>query len=67
MAINVRLSPEAEQVLTDLAAAEGLSKNDVINRAILEKGARAIRSRDVRDLARAAIADYATLLDRLAQ
>lgn len=67
MALNVRLTPDAERVLAELAEAEGLSKNDVVNRAVLDHGARVLREREVRDLARRAISDYGPLLDRLAQ
>jgi len=67
MALNVRLSEEAEQALAAIAQEEGVSKNDVINRAILERAARLSHHREVRDLAREAIADYGPLLDRLAR
>jgi len=67
MAMNVRLSDEAERVLTSLAETEGVSKNEEINRAILDRGARLSREKDVRSLAREAIKDYGPLLDRLAQ
>lgn len=67
MALNVRLSDEAEEALAAIAQEEGVSKNDVINRAILERAARLSRHGEVRDLAREAIADYSPLLDRLAQ
>jgi hypothetical protein len=67
MAMNVRLSDEAERVLAALAADEGVSKNEEINRAILDRGARLSREKDVRALARDAIKDYGPLLDRLAQ
>jgi hypothetical protein len=67
MAMNLRLSEEAERVLTALAAADGVSKNEVINRAILDRGARRSRDKEVRALARGAIKDYGPLLDRLAQ
>ena len=67
MAMNVRLTDEAERVLTALANEDGISKNEEINRAILDRGSRLSRDKDVRALARAAITDYAPLLDRLAQ
>jgi hypothetical protein len=67
MAMNVRLTEEAERVLAALAAQDGVSKNDEINRAILDRGARRSRETDVRTLARDAIKDYGPLLDRLAQ
>ena len=67
MAMNVRLTDEAERVLTALAETEGVSKNAEINRAILDRGARLSRRKEVRALARDAIKDYESLLDRLAQ
>ena len=67
MAMNVRLTEEAERVLTALAKEDGISKNEEINRAILDRGSRLSRDKDVRALAREAIKDYAPLLDRLAQ
>ena len=67
MAMNARLSDEAERVLTALAETEGVSKNEEINRAILDRGARLSRDKEVRTLARAAIKDYGPLLDRLAE
>jgi uncharacterized protein (DUF1778 family) len=67
MALNVRLTSEAERVLAELAESEGISKNDLVNRAVLDHGSRVLREREVRELARRAIADYRPLLDRLAQ
>ena len=67
MAMNVRLTDEAERVLSALAQSEGVSKNEEINRAILDRGARLSREKEVRALARDAIKDYEPLLDRLAQ
>jgi hypothetical protein len=67
MAMNVRLTDEAERVLTALARSEGVSKNEEINRAILDRGARLSREKEVRALARDAFKDYKPLLDRLAQ
>ena len=58
MAMNVRLSDEAERVLTALADTDGVSKNEEINRAILDRGARLSRDKQVRALAREAIKDY---------
>jgi hypothetical protein len=67
MAINVRLTEEAERVLAALAQKDGVSKNEEINRAILDRGARLSREKEVRALARDAIKNYGPLLDRLAQ
>ena len=67
MAMNVRLTEEAERVLVALARKDGVSKNEEINRAILDRGARLSREKEVRALARDAIKNYGPLLDRLAQ
>jgi hypothetical protein len=67
MEMNVRLTEEADRVLTALAEEDGVSKNEEINRAILDRGARLSRQKDVRVLAREAIKEYGPLLDRLAE
>jgi Fe2+ or Zn2+ uptake regulation protein len=67
MAMNVRLTKEAERVLAALAEEDGVSKNEEINRAILDRGSRLSRTKEVRVLARDAIKQYGPLLDRLAQ
>ncbi|KNX36138.1 CopG family transcriptional regulator [Luteipulveratus halotolerans] len=67
MAINVRLTDEADRVLTTLAEQQGISKNDAVNRAIIEQGARSAQREDVRRLAQKAVRNYGPLLDRLAQ
>lgn len=67
MAMNVRLTEEAERVLVALAQRDGVSKNEEINRAILDRGARLSREKEVRALARDAIKNYGPLLDRLAR
>lgn len=67
MAMNLRLSPDAERALDALAAEERISKNEAVNRAILELAARRSQEAEVRDLARKAIADYGPLLARLAE
>ena len=67
MALNVRLTADAELALEALAAQEQISKNEAINRAILDRAARHSRESEVRDLAREAIATYGPLLARLAK
>jgi uncharacterized protein (DUF1778 family) len=67
MAMTLRLTDEQDRVLTDLAAAEGISKQDAVVRAILERASRVTKDAEVRRLAREAIRDYGPLLDRLAQ
>lgn len=65
MARTVRLSPEAEAKLDELARVMGLSKNTVIERAILELGARTIRGERVRSAFDRVRDRDAEMLDRL--
>jgi hypothetical protein len=67
MAMNVRLTEQAERVLAALAEGNSVSKNEVVNRATLDRGARLSREKDVRTVARDAIENDGTLLERLAQ
>ena len=65
--MTLRLTDEQDRALTELAAAEGISKQDAAVRAILERWSRLAKDSEVRRLAREAIRDYGPLLDRLAQ
>ena len=67
MAMTLRLTDEQDRMLTALAAAEGISKQDAVVRAIVERSSRLAKDAEVRRLAREAIRDYGPLLDRLAQ
>lgn len=67
VALNIRLTEAEETALTELAAAEGVSKNDVVRRAILDRHARTVRRNDVEDATTWAREQYRNLLDRLAQ
>lgn len=67
VALNIRLTEAEETALTELATAEGISKNDVVRRAILDRHARTIRRRDVDEATNWAREHYRSLLDRLAQ
>jgi uncharacterized protein (DUF1778 family) len=67
MAMTLRLTDEQDRLLTELAAAEGISKQDAVVRAILDRSSRLAKDSEVRRLAREAIRDYGPLLDRLAQ
>jgi hypothetical protein len=64
MAMNLRLTEEADRVLSALARADGISKNEEINRAILDRGAWASHEKNVRAQAHDAISSYAPLPDR---
>jgi uncharacterized protein (DUF1778 family) len=65
--MTLRLTEEQDRILTDLARAEGISKQDAVVRAITDRAAKLSKDAEVRRLAREAIRDYGPLLDRLAQ
>lgn len=65
MAMTLRLTPEDEQALTQLAEAEGVSKQEATVRAIHEAASRRVRRDQVTALSAAARDRYADLLDRL--
>jgi hypothetical protein len=67
MAMTLRLTDEQDRLLTQLAEAEGVSKQDAVIRAITERVSRLAKDAEVRRLAREGIRDYGPLLDRLAQ
>jgi predicted transcriptional regulator len=67
MMLNVRLTDDAERALEAIAADEQISKDEAINRAILDLAARTTQRAEVRRLARQAMADDGPLLDRLAE
>jgi len=67
VALNIRLTEAEERALAELAVAEGVSKNDIVRRAILDRHARTIRRSDVDDATSWAREHYRSLLDRLAQ
>lgn len=65
--MTLRLNDEQDRLLSELAEAEGVSKQDAVVRAITERASRIAKDGEVRRLAREAIRDYGPLLDRLAQ
>ncbi|HMQ39536.1 MAG TPA: CopG family transcriptional regulator [Micropruina sp.] len=67
MAMTLRLTPEDEQALTQLAEAQGVSKQEATVRAIHEAASRRLRRDKVAVLSAAARERYADLLDRLGQ
>ena len=67
MALNIRLTEAEAEALAELAAAEGVSKNDVVRRAILDRHARTVRRSEVDEATGWAREHYRGLLDRLAQ
>ncbi|WP_420804261.1 ribbon-helix-helix protein, CopG family [Salsipaludibacter albus] len=65
--MNLRLTEQQDEALTALAEAEGVSKNEAVVRAILDRSARLVRSDEIRSLARETIAEYDDLLRRLGE
>jgi len=65
MAMTLRTDEELEQALTDLAEAEGTSRQEIIRRAVLDRHARAGHVREVREGSQAMRERWADVLDRL--
>ena len=65
MAMTLRLSPEDERLLADLAHADGISKQEATVRAIREAAQRHLHEAKVHQLSTKARVRYADLLDRL--
>lgn len=67
MAMTLRLTPDDERVLAQLAEEDGISRHEATIRAIHEVAARRGHERSVRALSASARERYADLLDRLGQ
>jgi hypothetical protein len=67
MATTLRLKPEDQAVLDALIAEEGLSGNEIIRRAILERAARSGHRAQVRAAWTEIDAEYGDLFERLRQ
>ncbi len=65
MAMTLRTDEELERALSELAEAEGVSKQEAVRRAVLEKRDRTARRSRVDAIARDVIVEYAEALDRL--
>jgi predicted transcriptional regulator len=65
MAMTLRTDEELDRALTELAEAEGISRQEVIRRAVLEKRDRAGHRARVDSIASEVIVEYAEALDRL--
>lgn len=65
MAMTLRLTPEDEQILAELARKEGVSRQEATVRAIREAAARRGHEEQVRQLSAHGRARYADLLERL--
>ncbi|MGD9695969.1 MAG: CopG family transcriptional regulator [Thermoleophilia bacterium] len=67
MAFTLRTDEELDRALTDLAEAEGLSRQEVIRRAVLDRHASTIHDRRVSESADRMIARWGDVLERLGQ
>lgn len=65
--MTLRLSESDDQMLTELADAEGVSKQEATVRAIREAAARRGHESRVRDLSAGARERYASVLQRLGE
>lgn len=65
MAMNLRIDDELDAALTDLAASEGLSKHEIIRRAVLERHERAGHRAEVDRSSDRLIEHWSDVLDRL--
>lgn len=67
MAMTLRLTPEDERILAELAREDGVSRQEATIRAIHEVAARRGHQRAVKGLSAAARERYADLIDHLSQ
>ncbi|WP_322748640.1 MULTISPECIES: CopG family transcriptional regulator [unclassified Frankia] len=65
MAFTVRTDQELEEALTALAASEGISRQEIIRRAVLERYERAGHTARVRDSSNRMIDRWGDVLVRL--
>lgn len=65
MAMTLRTDAELDAALTSLAEAHGISKQEVVRRAVLEQSRREDRRARVDTVAAQVLVDYADALDRL--
>lgn len=65
MAMTLRTDEELDRALTALAEAEGVSKQEVVRRAVLERLERSGHTDRVADAAERMIDRWADVLDRL--
>ena len=63
--MTLRTDEELEAALTELAQAEGLSRQEVIRRAVLERRDRAAHRSRMDAIADEVLTDYREALDRL--
>ena len=65
MAMTLRTDSELENALTELAEAEGTSKQEAIRRAVLEKRDRVSHRSRVDAIGKEMLVEWADVLDRL--
>ena len=65
MAMTLRTDEELDKALTALAAAEGVSRQEIIRRAVFERYERAGHASRVQDSSSRMIARWGDVLDRL--
>ena len=65
MAMNLRIDEELDTALTELAASEGLSKQEVVRRAVLDRHQRAGHQSRVERISDDLIDRWGDVLDRL--
>ena len=65
--MTLRLTPEDERILAELADAEGISRQEATVRAIRDAAARKVHSSKVAEASSAARSRYAHLLERLGE
>ena len=63
--MNLRLDADLDAALTALAAAEGISKNEVIRRAVIERYTRSTHVAAVADSADRMVERWGDVVDRL--
>ena len=65
MAMTLRTDEELDRALSDLASAEGASRQEIIRRAVLERYQRTEHTARVRDSSRRMIDQWGDVLERL--
>ncbi|MGH3412980.1 MAG: ribbon-helix-helix protein, CopG family [Marmoricola sp.] len=65
MALTLRTDAELDRAITELAEAEGTSKQEAIRRAVIEKRDRTTRSARLDAISRDMLVEWADVLDRL--
>lgn len=65
--MTLRLDDEQDRILTELAQAQGVSKNEAAVRAIVAEARRTSRHDRIERMTDEAVEEYGPLLDRLAQ